>query len=273
MRERLEGMSPEARRAATVAAVLGRSFRFDDLVTMLGTAPAPLLEAVEELVRADILAEDADGLRFRHDLICEAVLDTVPAPARRALDRQAAEVLLRAGALPVEIAARLADSAEAGDAVAAQVLHQAARTLAASDLAAACDFSVKALELIADDAPERVPLVKETALLLHLCGRVDAARAFAADALVHALTPGGARGGGARDRDDVHAAAAPAGRGGRVRAGARRRPARAARAARGDPRPQPRRRGRGARGAGGRAARGGARRRGGRARCGPRAWR
>jgi DNA-binding CsgD family transcriptional regulator len=189
MRERLEGMSPEARRAAAVAAVLGRSFRFDDLVTMLGTAAAPLLETVEELVRADILAEDADGLRFRHDLICEAVLDTVPAPARRALDRQAAEVLLRAGALPVEIAARLADSAEAGDAVAAQVLHQAARTLAASDLAAACDFSVKALELIADDAPERVPLVKETALLLHLSGRVEAARAFAADALVHALTP------------------------------------------------------------------------------------
>ena len=187
MRERLDRMSPGARQVATVASVLGRSFRFSDLATMLGVAPASLLASVDELVRADIIADDEGELRFRHDLICEAVLDTMPEAARRALDRQAAEVLLAAGALPVEIAARLVISAEAGDALAVEVLHQAALVLASSDVSTACEYSEKALALVAKGSPARVPLVKETALLLYLAGRPEA-RPFAAHALAEALT-------------------------------------------------------------------------------------
>src|SRR5216684_2690169 len=92
MRERLDRVPAPARRAAVAASVLGRSFRFDDLATMLGMAPAALLEPVEELMRAEILADSGENLGFRHDIIRQAVLDSVPAAARRALDRQAAGV-------------------------------------------------------------------------------------------------------------------------------------------------------------------------------------
>jgi len=89
MRERLDRVPAPARRAAVAGSVLGRSFRFDDLAAMLGTAPAALLEPVEELIRAEILAGSGENLGFRHDIIRQAVLDSVPAAARRALDRRA----------------------------------------------------------------------------------------------------------------------------------------------------------------------------------------
>lgn len=189
MRERLARMTPGTRQAAIAAAVLGRELRFADLAALLDTTPAKLLEAVEELVRADVLVEGRDTLRFRHDLIREAVLDALPRDARRTLDREAADVLLATGAPPVEIAARLVATADPGDAGAITTLHRAALALGASDPAAACELSTKALSLIGRDAPERIPLIKETALLLHLAGRGDEARAFAADALAAFLTP------------------------------------------------------------------------------------
>src|SRR5216683_1064297 len=140
MRERLERLPATARRAAIAASVLGRSFRFDDLATMLGTAPATLLEPVEELIRAEILADSGENLSFRHDIIRQAVLDSVPAAARRALDRQAAGVLLAAGAVPLEIATRLAASAGPGDDVAIAMLHEAAQAIAPTDPGMASEF-------------------------------------------------------------------------------------------------------------------------------------
>jgi predicted ATPase len=95
MSERLERVSAPARRAAVVASVLGRTFRFEDLAAMLDLAPSVLLEPIDELTRADILTDDDAILAFRHDIIRQAVLESVPTAARRALDRQAADVLLR----------------------------------------------------------------------------------------------------------------------------------------------------------------------------------
>src|SRR6266566_3729277 len=189
MRERLDRVPAAARRAAVAGSVLGRSFRFDDLATMLGTAPAALLEPVEELIRAEILAESGENLGFRHDIIRQAVLDSVPAAARRALDRQAAGVLLAAGAVPQEIATRLAASAEPGDEVAIATLHEAARALAPTDPGAASEFTRKALALTADTDPHRAALVAETAVLLHAAGRALEGREFASAALSRVLPP------------------------------------------------------------------------------------
>ena len=54
-------------------------------------------------------------LAFFHDLTYEGVRSSVPVSVRRALDRQAATVLLELGALPIEVALQLASSAEPGD--------------------------------------------------------------------------------------------------------------------------------------------------------------
>jgi DNA-binding CsgD family transcriptional regulator len=190
MRQRLDGMSAPARQVAHVASALGRRFSFEDLAAMLRATPSELLQPVEDLTRADILNEADGDLGFRHDIIREAVHDSVPDSARRALDRQAAEVLLAAGALPLEVAARLARSADNGDRVAVTTLHRAAQAIAPTDPATASELSRKALALTTEDDPERMTLVKETALLLHAAGvSGDEAKAFADEALGEFLPP------------------------------------------------------------------------------------
>jgi predicted ATPase len=89
MRDRLSRLSEPARQAALVASVLGRRFSFGHLSTMLNKPPAALLTPVDDLLGADLLAEDDGLLTFRHDLIREAVRDTLPPTALRALQRLA----------------------------------------------------------------------------------------------------------------------------------------------------------------------------------------
>ena len=178
MRERLDRLSDAARNAASVASVLGRRFSFDEVARMLDAAPATLLEPVDELLRAELLTEDEGRLTFRHDLIREAVRDTLPASARRALQRQAVDVLIGAGAPPVEVAVQLAESADFGDQVAIRALHDAANALAASDPATAADLSLRAFELAPANNSLRGRLAAETALSLHAAGRTAEGKAF-----------------------------------------------------------------------------------------------
>ena len=107
--------------------------------------------------------------------------------ARRALDRQAADVLLAAGAAPVEVAAQIAASAEPGDEQAISILLRAGEALATTDPGAGADLSRRALELAPRDHHLRGPLLAQTAVLLHSAGRVDEARAFADTQLRDAL--------------------------------------------------------------------------------------
>src|SRR5260370_12020332 len=155
---------------------------------MLNELPSALLAPVDELLRADLLTEDDGLLAYRHDLIREAVRDTLPPTALRALQRQAVDALLAAGSPPVEVAAQLAASAEPGDRVAVRALHEAARALGSSDPGAAADLARRALELSRPEDPLRGPLAAETALLLHAAGRVEEGKSFADHALGEALS-------------------------------------------------------------------------------------
>jgi DNA-binding CsgD family transcriptional regulator len=187
MRERLRSASAPAREAATVAASLGRRFSFTDLARMLDRSPATLLGPVEELMDSGVLVESGDRLAFRHDVTREAVRESVPVSARRALDRQAADVLLGAGAAPVEVAAQIAASAEPGDEQAISILLRAGDALATTDPGAGADLSRRALELAPRDHHLRGSLLAQSAVLLHSAGRVDEARAFADTQLRDAL--------------------------------------------------------------------------------------
>ena len=187
MRDRLRSVSGPAREAATVAASLGRRFSFADLAHMLDRPPATLLGPVEELIDSGMLVESGDRLAFPHDVTREAVRESVPVSARRALDRQAADVLLAAGATPVEVAAQIAASAESGDEQAISILLRAGEALATTDPGSGADLSRRALELAPRDHALRGPLLAQTAVLLHSAGRVDEARAFADTHLRDAL--------------------------------------------------------------------------------------
>ena len=187
MRERLDRLSGDAREVVRMASVLGPVFSMQQVAAMLQRRASTLVDALEEAVAADLLVEAADHLAFRHDLVRGAVLQTLPRSLRRALQREAATVLLGAGVPAGEVAARLAESADVGDRDAIATLREAARLLADSDAAAAADFSVRALELLPAHDEGRGPLVAETVVLLHSALRPGVAQALGDGALAGAL--------------------------------------------------------------------------------------
>jgi DNA-binding CsgD family transcriptional regulator/tetratricopeptide (TPR) repeat protein len=187
MRERLGRLSDEASDAGTVAASLGRRFTFDELARTLGRPASDLLAPVGELLEANLLVERDEKLAFWHDITREAVRASVPVTARRALDRQAAGVLLEAGALPVEVAVQLAASAEPGDEVAINTLLGAAKALITTDPNTAAEFGRRALEIAPVHHPQRGEIVGTTAIALHIAGNSEEAIAFADRALRETL--------------------------------------------------------------------------------------
>ena len=187
MRERLDRLSDSAATVATVAASLAPTFSFGDLARTVGLQASSLLGPVDELLRANVLVESNERLRFWHDITREAVRASVPASARRALDRQAAEVLLEAGALPVEVASQLAASAEPGDELAIATLLEAAQMLLTSDPLTAAQFGRRALEVAPAQHPRRGEIVGNTAIALHIAGNSDEAIEFADTALRQTL--------------------------------------------------------------------------------------
>jgi DNA-binding CsgD family transcriptional regulator len=189
MRERLGGLSDAARESAVVAASLGRTFSFGELAAMLERTPSAVLAPVEELIDSSILVDRDGNLGFRHDITRDAVRGSVPSSVRRALDRQAVDVLLENGAQPAEVAAQLAESAVPGDEAAVATLSNAARILGANDPSTGADLGRQALELVPSTFPGRAELVADTALLLHAAGRGKEGRAFIDTHLRSALPP------------------------------------------------------------------------------------
>src|SRR6202012_3325401 len=162
MQQRLDQLSRGAGEVVRVAAVLPDRFSAGLLAAMLERQPASLMSAVEEAVRADLLVEDEEQLRFRHDLLREATRESLPQSLRRAMERQSASIMLDMGAAPAEVATPLARSAEPGDREAMGALRKAAQAVGHSDASAAAELSKRALELLAAEDTEHGPLVAET---------------------------------------------------------------------------------------------------------------
>lgn len=87
---RLAGLGEAARAVAEAAAVLGRRVDLDRLAEALGRDPA---DAVPELMRQHVWADDDDGLRFAHDKLREVLLDGLSADRRVRLHAAAARIL------------------------------------------------------------------------------------------------------------------------------------------------------------------------------------
>ena len=187
MRRRLSRTTAAGERVVTAAASLARQFTLDQVAAMTRIPVTDLVDPVREVIDAGILIEAGGRLAFQHDLAREAVRGAVPDPVRRALDRAAADVLLAGGALPVEVAAQLAASAEPGDVTAVRALAAAAESLGVTDPGASADIASAALSLVPSRHPLRGPLVARRTVSLFAAGRGKEARAFADDALRQSL--------------------------------------------------------------------------------------
>ena len=189
MQQRLDLLSDGAAEVVRVAAVLPDRFSAGLLAAMLDRQPASLMSALEEAVRADLLVEDGEQLRFRHDLLREATRQSLPQSLRRAMERQSASIMLGMGAAPAEVATQLARSAEPGDREAISALRQAAQSVGHSDASAAADLSKRALELLPAHDADHGPLVAETVELLNRASRYEEAEELAVAALSEAASP------------------------------------------------------------------------------------
>jgi DNA-binding NarL/FixJ family response regulator len=189
MQQRLDHLSSGAGEVVRVAAVLPDRFSAGLLAAMLDRQPASLMAAVQEAVCADLLVEDGEQLRFRHDLLREATRQSLPQSLRRAMERQSASIMLGMGAAPAEVATQMARSAEPGDKEAIDALRQAAQSVGHSDAGAAADLSMRALELLPADDADRGLLVAETVGLLNRASRYEEAEELAVAALSEVASP------------------------------------------------------------------------------------
>ena len=189
MRDRLDGVSTEAREAVQLAAVLGRRFSVDRLALVGGSSPPALLGPVAELMGADLVAEVDGRLEFRHDLVREAVLATHPGVDAGGTAAARGGGFAQRRGERAEVAPLLLASAGPGDAAAVAALRAAAAELAGTQPAAAAEITARALQLVRVDDPHRGALVAETVLRLHAAGRPAEATALAAREFQRTLPP------------------------------------------------------------------------------------
>lgn len=186
MQQRLDRLSRDASEIVRIAAVLPDRFSAGLLAAMLDRKPASLISALGETVRAGLLVEDGEQLKFRYDLLRDATRQSMPESLQRAIERQSASVMLSMGAAPEEVANQLARSAEPGDREAIDALRRAAHTVSSSDANAAADLSMHALELMPADDAEHGRVVAETVGLLNRARRYEESEVLAVEAFSRA---------------------------------------------------------------------------------------
>ena len=176
-------LSPGTQDALQMACVLGSRFSADELAGLTGSSPSRIAVSLREALAAGLIVENDDRLAFRHDLVREAVDETLPRSVRFSLRRQALEVMLRHGAPPTEVAELALDVAQPGDTQAISILRRAAAETGMVCPTVASQLSRRALDLTPRDNPLRGKLTVETLAHLMYAGRAaDAVRLMTAAA-------------------------------------------------------------------------------------------
>ena len=134
---RLSLLPDDTLQALRSAAILGSSFALTDLSAFTGRPMLELSAVLAEAIRARVLEDDGEGLRFRHDLIHPSL--------RLALHREAGQRLARSGASALRVAEHLARGATRGDADAITWLSSAAREAAPRSPAVAAELLEQAI--------------------------------------------------------------------------------------------------------------------------------
>lgn len=178
VRAAIAGTSPRAREVAAVAAALGNPVALVHLAAMLDVAPASLLAPIQELVNADLLIDDGRSLEFRAELDRRALIEQVAPSVSRALRLQAIDLLLDAGACPLQPARELAATARPGDKAALSTLMAASHAVGAVDPDLAAQLCRRAFEVTTVGDERRPVLAADLAAFLHDSGRVEEGKAI-----------------------------------------------------------------------------------------------
>ncbi|MGW6931402.1 LuxR C-terminal-related transcriptional regulator [Lentzea sp. NPDC054927] len=189
LRDRVGSLSGQARHLLQVASVLGPRFEPGDVAEMLASSTAILLPALDEVIGAGVVTALDDRLAFRHELVWRLVADSVPPPVRRALHREAGEMLLGRGDSAVNAAKHLLHGAQRGDVRSIDGLVAAAIAVLWNAPDAAAELAVRALELTDQASASLVHRTVIAVRALIAAGKLTAAQALAQDALSRQVSP------------------------------------------------------------------------------------
>jgi len=200
--QRLERVGADCRRIFTIAALAGKTFRFDVLATFPGVDEDDLLDALEEGVKAAVIEDVSTGREARyafvHEQIRQTLLSLLSTARRQRLHLRMADTIeafygTEADAHAPDIAFHLYQSGAAGggERTAHWLLRTAERALDALAFEDALrDLDAARTVLPASDAVGVVRVQMLRARALRGLARIDEALAAFAEAL--AIAPAGA---------------------------------------------------------------------------------
>lgn len=189
VRRRMTATSKECRDLVRAAAVLGPLSVLPDIAHLLGRGPGSLTDPLTESIEAGLLADDGAGVRFRHELLREAVYEDIPPSGRRAWHRAITEHFLASGRGPAAAAPHVLATAQPGDTTAVDLLREAAHEVIATMSITSAAFIRQAFDLTAEDDPRRPQIGAEVVEVLVSARQYAEAGAFADRVLPLATDP------------------------------------------------------------------------------------
>jgi DNA-binding CsgD family transcriptional regulator len=155
-----------------IAAVLGDAVSLRDVGAVARRPPAEVIGQLRDAFEARLLDEAGERVMFRHQLVHDAVYQHVPPSARRLLHREAAVVLMAAGADRLAVADHLMLGAEQGDEQAVAWLREAAEDASRQAPSVAVELLLRAEALLPDGHRDAELLSSEVVQALLRAGQV-----------------------------------------------------------------------------------------------------
>ncbi len=188
--QRLDLLPPMTTELLRLAAVLGASFVPSDLAIVAGRRMTELLGPLDVATRGGWLHEHGIELRFRHDLVRDAIYDSLPAGVRLALHEEIADALAGAGASATTAAAHYVLSGRLDRPAAVDCLYEAARALTVANPPVAVDYLQRAMaNASAQDSLRRAEIAIQLSRAHVWAGDIEAAEALFRAGIDHPLSP------------------------------------------------------------------------------------
>jgi hypothetical protein len=180
---RIRYLPPDSLDLLQLASVLGDAASVEDLAAVSRRPAKDVMADLAEAYRARLLDERDDAVVFRHQLVQQAIYESLPTPVRRAHHRDAAGILAPTGENLSRIATHLLRGAEPGDIEAIGWLRQAAAEAIGGSPAVAVDLLASAQSLLPVGHGEGDLIAMELADALLQAGRVAEASGLAEEVL------------------------------------------------------------------------------------------
>ena len=159
VRQRLSGLSVEARRLVEAVAVAGRPVSIVDLAEVCEMTVSPAYDnAVNEAVASAPVKSTGAELDFGHDLVKDAVYELIAPHVRRQLHTRFARHFVDKAGDPVLAAAHARAAATVGDDANARIMLDAAEALITTSAVDAADLALQAFRTLRPGQPQWLEL-------------------------------------------------------------------------------------------------------------------